>query len=124
MSKKTVRLSNDNIPEDELLLAKLLQNAGLYGLVACKGSAFKDENGWSTGTFNQDTSAACCALGAASLSPDTSSAVGSLDGVDTGNDANDYDTFSNVWSGTFDDDTSAIKGLNIGAAFELALRPE
>lgn len=115
--------SNDNIPDDELLVAKLIQNAQSRGLVSCRGSRFKTTYG--IGLFSMaegiadDDWYACCAMGAASLEEDTTVEVSQMLRVIVGNDSLDVDEFYHVDM----NDEISIKGVNVGAAFEQALRP-
>lgn len=71
MSKKvkTYGPANDkDVPEVEFEVAKLVQNAKSRGLEWCGGAYYKDAAGLSV--FYPENAVACCAVGAARLSPD------------------------------------------------------
>lgn len=58
--------SNDVIPNDEMELAMLVQNAKSLGLEHWVGARFDTGD-----SFHSDGTRACCAIGAATLSDDT-----------------------------------------------------
>lgn len=72
MKQKTYGPANDQIPSDELLLAKAIQNAKAQGLRWCAGSNFADRNGFYA---TKADAYACCAVGALLLASDTAKLV-------------------------------------------------
>lgn len=114
MSKK-YKKSNDSIPKDELLLAKLIQNAEAFGLVSCQGANFRRNGGYSS-SLRTDDATACCALGASQMASDTRAEIISYDYVASGNDA---DVYMDCPAALRDNELS---GFTIGAAFQLALK--
>lgn len=70
MSKiKSLGPANDDIPADELFLAKMIQNAKGRKLGWCSGAEYQDKYG--ERTFDPKKAVACCALGAIFLEKDT-----------------------------------------------------
>lgn len=111
MPRKLGQANDAGVPVDEIYLAKLLQNAGAYGLVSCRGSAYTDARGRSS---NQETAVACCAMGAGMLFEDD--ILYTPYGMIRGND---------VEPGTYScDRVLELDGYDIGVAFERALAPE
>lgn len=108
--------SNDTIPDDELFLAELIQNAAANGLVSTRHSRYVSPDGERAYSAADIVSVyGCCARGAAQLSPDTIEKSYKYNDIETGND--------------FDDDrllplSSSVdfSGVTIGCAFEQALR--
>lgn len=124
--------ANDNIPEDEMVLAELIQNAAARGLHSTRGRPFGKsvdlDDSCGVGTSEAVSrvtrgdllespppeATCCCALGAATLGPATG--LYREPGI------------ADVYVGNDRDDDQALSGrmryVNIGAAFEQALRPE
>lgn len=67
---KKLGKSNDDIPADEMLLAKIIQNSKAKNLKWCKGAEYRDVDGRSVAWFNTEP-ASCCAMGAIKLADDT-----------------------------------------------------
>lgn len=114
--KKTKSLgpSNDSgVPTDEIILAKLIQNAGSRGLVSTKDTYFAvgDLTLGSRARSRPDITA-CCALGARLIDR---RGIPKLNNMVSGNDATDGDSPASYMN---------LDGWNVGAAFEQALRPE
>ncbi len=99
--------SNDEIPDDELILAKLLQTAGAHDLVSVRGQHYN------TYGFHPGVTKSCCAHGANDL--DFEKPLRHLYAA-IGNDAPDGTKNPYLWG-------SLSVGWNVGAAFEVALRP-
>ena len=59
------------VPNDEILLAKLIQNAKAFGLYACRYTNFRNSNNRAYFAYDPKKSIACCAYGAATLDPET-----------------------------------------------------
>ena len=120
---KRVKLgkSNDSIPEDEMILAKLIQTASARGLHSWRGCNFANPRGHSWDQDDPDM-VACCAKGAGILDFDLRSNPEKLTYANSGNDAPD-DVNDNLIGGMSLGDTEAT-GWTIGAAFEQALRKE
>lgn len=68
MSKKKLKLANENIPEDEMVLAKILQNAKARDLGFSKGAYYKNSEGH---ICLPQEAVYACAVGAAMLEEDT-----------------------------------------------------
>lgn len=97
---KVLGKANDKIPRDEILLAKMLQNVGVYNLKWCEGYYFLDQhnnplhcelylsNKIDLKFWLNHGLAAACAFGAAHLSPDSGKSIkaGRYFYADTGND--------------------------------------
>jgi hypothetical protein len=119
MGRKTkYEAANDDIPEDEMTLAELIQNAAARGLKSCTGLWF-DRGGGDVGFYRYGDTAKldhppegatqCCVLGAQLLTPPVTHPLSAR--AYNGNDAADT-TVCHDWN----------RDSNIGAAFEQALR--
>lgn len=75
--------ANENIPKDELYLAKLIQNAASRGLKSTTGAFYR--------RTRSGHMAACCAAGAAQLEHDTER-WGEYPGITHGNDSVAHET--------------------------------
>lgn len=113
---------DEGVPEDEMVLAQLIQNASARGLKGCKYARFKGEAGdieykplpWDqVGTRETPPpgTTQCCALGAQELSPPVSKPITLCAGNDMDEDQRMFGTAKDM------------RSLNIGAAFEQAMRP-
>lgn len=116
MSKKiqTYGPANDEgVPEEELLLAALIQNAGSRGLRSCRGGYFKRGN---KQLINEKGATTCCALGAARIAYH-----GFLVpmGIPEGNDGSTVDGHS--WMNP-EAREKMLTGYTVGAAFYQAMR--
>lgn len=64
---KSLGPANDRgVPRDELILARLIQNAAARGLKSCRGAYYKNED--DVDVCARDATR-CCAMGAAMLTP-------------------------------------------------------
>ena len=115
-------LNEDGVPEDALVLAMMLQNAWANELGWCDGDAFVDANDMPIlRDTDMDKAAACCAIGAMALEPDTTAVldVMHVDGGDEwlfeGNDS-DEETWSALGDGH--------DAENLGRAFRVAMTCE
>lgn len=79
--KTKMNNSNDNVPEDEMLLATLIAEVRSRGWSSCRGSFFKDSSGRPVG-FDSPTVSRCCVLGAAELLPGARIPFGAVSGND------------------------------------------
>lgn len=114
MSKKKLKLANENIPEDEMFLAKILQNAKARDLSFLKGAYYKNSDG--DVCFPQEAVYACAA-GAAMLEEDTKCT--GFYYITNGNDCDDY------WNNNTDlKDGETIDGETIGWAYRQAMTVE
>ncbi len=77
------------VPEDEMLLAKLIQNAASRGWKSTSHSSFRDSQGQGCGVLD---AVACCAFGASTLEPGTRDR-GSTNGIVAGNDSVSTDIY-------------------------------
>jgi hypothetical protein len=122
---KTFGESNDAVPEDEMELAKLLQNAGAFGLKSCRGTLYKGGtmSGHDVTLHGPPAEAyACCAIGASMLASDTVSSGGGRHYAD-GNDATTHEPAPDKPDWLTDwDHAKDLRRWNIGAAFEIAAR--
>lgn len=117
MANKKTKLgpANDkDVPEDEIHLAMLIQNASSRGMHSIQGrsyngSASRNADGTYEPYFGVN---GCCALGAFCLEPDTRAALDSF-GYPNLTVGNDY----------LDGEGRGFNFPTIGAAFEQALRP-
>jgi hypothetical protein len=82
--------SNDNIPADEMTVAKLVQNAMARNLEWCKNTLYKTPGYPNGERYVPDTTYACCAVGAALLEKDTRAITSEID--PNGNDEAAYDS--------------------------------
>lgn len=105
-SKKSKKSKTDDAPEDEMLLAMMLQNAKVRGLRGCRYATY----GYNA---NNDI-VACCALGAAYLDQDTAVLIKYYRGVAYGNDSEDE-----RW-----DIDPPRNGESLGYAFRKAMQDE
>lgn len=104
--------SNDDIPEDEMLLAKLLQNVNVRGLKWTKGAFMRDAKGWNTNQHKEVVS--CCAMGAAALETDSDADAANWQGIIAGNDREEwYEYFP-----------TTRDGESLGAAFRVAMQED
>jgi hypothetical protein len=101
--------SNDNIPDDEMALAKAIAVMHRKGLKWCEGTSFRDSNGDCCVSY---VAAAACALGALELAK---VALGSrkFNSAPHGNDS----PVSDKWTSWPEDD-----GESLGLAFRCAMR--
>jgi hypothetical protein len=101
--------SNDDIPEDEMALAKALAVMHHKGLKWCEGTSFRDSNGDCCGSYD---ATAACALGALELAKVP---LGSrkFNSAPHGNDA----PVNESWT-TYPEDC----GESLGLAFRYAMR--
>lgn len=100
-NKGSLGPANDDVPEDEIILAKLIQNVKAVGGKSCRGA-------WSNGKGGY------CAVGARNLFGDD---VPNIDwGAVRGNDALDTEDPPPAA------DYSYLRNWNVGAAYEQALR--
>jgi hypothetical protein len=76
------------VPEEELFLAKIIQNAAARGLSAITGDLYADDCGRGRGHYEEGSTAGCCAVGAARLEYDTHGGDGGSrnSGLVSGND--------------------------------------
>ena len=95
-------MSKKKVDAKELLLAKLLQNAHANNLGWCRGTLYRYADG---------ERYACCAVGAASLSPDSEREISHMTGVIDGNDS-----LRTTWDSWNPDDCE-----DIGYAFKMAM---
>ena len=117
---KTFGPSNDEIPEDELYLAKLLQNAGARGWGSTKGSYWVSTTGRKLFALEDDEGRpladhdirGCCAVGAAVVEADTLSPGIDESYLVNGNDSDEWNSSVNDFCET------------VGHAFQLALGEE
>lgn len=91
MVNKGSMKSNDKIPEDELLLAMALQNAGARKLRACRGNFFLVRGGRKRSKIDlegRDNLVGCCAIGALMLEQDSVARLNhaNWNSIVTGND--------------------------------------
>lgn len=108
---KKLGQANDHIPHEELILAKLIQNAGAFGMRSTRGALYRNKHRRSLMDSERHKAVACCAMGALSLFQNdlnTSALTGS---IINGNDSSDSDYYSN--GGT---------GYDVGRCFYLARR--
>lgn len=75
--------ANDEIPDDEMLLAKIIQNAAARGLKSCRSAPYRD---WLGSPCDSDRAIMCCAIGSAALEKDTEVPMRILCFVSYGND--------------------------------------
>jgi hypothetical protein len=125
---KSLGPSNDDVPEDEITLAELIQNAAARGLTSTQTALYRDSSyadlygpdrprrTFSLGAVAEMEDApagatCCCVLGAQALTPPVSSPLGAQ--AYLGNDIDD-EHYGVSWD----------RDSNVGAAFEQALRPE
>ncbi len=80
--------ANDNLPEDEMFAAKIIQNAKGRGLDYSYGALYRKNN---LPRMNKTNATACCAWGAMMLERDTNKEKKFLPGLVTGNDFDNYD---------------------------------
>ena len=118
------KANDKGTPKDELLLAKLIQNAAGNGLASTRGTRFVSKDGNNLSPRHENAgryvmwrkappnATGCCALGAGQLRP----MINLGEDVVGGNDTTDTGTFGWI--------NADPKWLTIGAAFEQALRPE
>jgi hypothetical protein len=118
VSESVVEMEARLIQLGERLLGKMLQNAKALGLKPATRLMYSDSNGKST---DEDNAAACCALGAAFLTPDACSDVfnSGLECFGAGNDDCDGSAGRST-AFSFDDPHVAV-GYTVGAAFQHAM---
>lgn len=129
------KANDKGIPEDELVVAKLIQNAAARCLVSNRGLVFKDAKGNAVGPVTDVAitrimhkkllanppkgAVACCALGAACMTEDTGLYLDHDPVLVTGgNDASDYGQDYCL------NEQPILRLISIGRAFEQALRPD
>jgi hypothetical protein len=78
--------SNDNIPDDELVLAKLIQNVSARKLKACKYVPYTSKDGSTSFSFLYNNTVSCCAMGAAYLENDSDDDIAAYVFIARGND--------------------------------------
>lgn len=115
-------LNEDGVPEDELILAMMLQNAWASDLGWCSDEAFVDADDRAIIRDTElDTAVACCAVGSMVLSPDTDALLDVYADSDDdewlveGNDSEDEN-----WSLLGDEHDAE----NLGRAFRVAMTCE
>jgi hypothetical protein len=102
------------IPEDEMLLAKLIQNAKSRGLGWCSGALYLTPYG--EPRANPVTANRCCAIGAANLDPETRAEVESYGFVAHGNDNGAHVRWYS------ENSMRPADGETLGWAFRLAMK--
>jgi hypothetical protein len=110
--------SNDVIPNDEMQLAMLVQNAKSYGLKHYVGK-FYDSSQHIDDEYEEGKTTACCAIGAAYLSDDTHGFIISTEG----NDASHYPSDDNPdFRWYVDYDGRFHPNYMLGAGFRCAMQ--
>lgn len=106
--------SNDKIPKDEMLLAKMIQNTKARGMKAHRGSYYLTPDGYkySLTTTTLDSAIGCCAVGACWLESDTEAISDEFGDLITGNDST-----ADTWSAFASDE-----GETVGYAFQQACK--
>jgi hypothetical protein len=99
--------ANDNVPEEELFLAAIIQNAKAFGMKPTKGAFARYENGRAL-DLGLSGAAKVCALGAHMLAP---TSYAQPMGVVAGNDGAEWET----------NDPGIVAGFAVGRAFQLAM---
>lgn len=86
--KVSIFKANDNIPEDEMLLAMAIQNANALCKGWCKGNYFVDKDGCPVLDYEEalERSVKCCASGICLLTMDTKAIVDKFTLTHQGND--------------------------------------
>lgn len=113
MKVATYGEANDEVPDDELYTALLIQNAAARGLRSCKSAQYETKRGLNPEKYTRSV-VKCCAIGAANLSKDTEWL--SARGLSDGNDDEEG-------GGTHADPADwRYRWYDTGAAFEDALR--
>jgi hypothetical protein len=116
VSRPKLEPSNDDIPADEMLLAKMLQNANARDLKAARGYFFVDAD---DRPCDVNEAAACCAIGACQLELDTDVERRDFSLLATGNDTVSY------WTDFVPDNTLSFSdGETLGHAFQVSMEPE
>lgn len=106
---------NKEAPEDEMILAELIAATCMYGLRSCRGSMFRDKENRNLEMEDVQpprNAVACCVQGAVHLL----SQLPYLPSAALGNDANENDVAPYYLN------SDCLRGWNIGAAFEIAMR--
>jgi hypothetical protein len=113
MSESLGPANDDGVPDDEIAVAKLVQNAKARGLGWCKGALYRDVDGASLDFIDSDT-VSCCAVGASYLESDT-------DHIDIRVSGNDKDEYPNWPEGEIN---GFGKEYMIGAGYRCAMQED
>lgn len=109
--------ANDDIPEDELILAKLIQNASARGLKACKYVPYTSKDGSTSYSCYSNYIVSCCAMGAAYLENDSDDDIATYVFIARGNDSKQWSE-EKPYSYPRDKD-----GESLGWAYYQAMKP-